>query len=116
MYSGRVTEDGDEQNESAPAPRPKRRIYFGPITIIVAIGVLCVYYLRQCRANRTHHVEFRALVDVESCRVRLEATPSKPIDPLALQTGVIAPWHVGFEASEGAELSLRIYGDATCGG
>jgi len=89
---------------------------FGPIAIVVALGVLGIWYFQHWRANRTHHVELRALVDVETCRVRVEYSPGPPLDPIAQQSGVLAPWHVGFEAREEQEISLRVYGDASCGG
>lgn len=112
-----VTHDeSSRESEPEPPPRPRRRLYFGPIAILVAVGVLVSFYVRQWRANRSHRVEMRALADVESCRVRLEVTPDHILNPLERQSGVVAPWHHGFEAMEGAELSLRVYGDASCGG
>ena len=89
---------------------------FGPIAIVIALVVLGIWYLQRWRSNRTHHVELRALVDVERCRVRLEYQPGPPLDPISQQSGVLAPWHLGFDAREGEEITLRVWGDASCGG
>ena len=105
LYSRAVSE--------APRGGPRR---FGPIAIAVALLVLGIWYFQRWRANRTHHIELRALVDVETCRVRVEYQPGPPLDPIAQQSGVLAPWHLGFEANEEQEVTLRVWGDASCGG
>jgi hypothetical protein len=48
--------------------------------------------------------------------VRLEYQPGPPLDAVSQQSGVLAPWHLGFDAREGEELTFRVWGDASCGG
>ncbi|MEO7097415.1 MAG: hypothetical protein ABI175_29405 [Polyangiales bacterium] len=93
------------------AARPERWVWW-PAFLLFAL-LLGFWGYRHWREGRTHHVVLRAL-GVDTCRVRVEFAPGKPLDALEQQTGVLTPWQREVEPLEGTDLSLRVYGDASC--
>ena len=90
--------------------RPKRNVW--PALLLLAV-VLAFWGYRHWRENRTHHVVFRVR-GLETCRVRVQLDPGKPLDAIEQQTGVLTPWQRELDPKEGTELTLRLYGDASC--
>ena len=93
------------------APRNKRYVPW-PALVLLAV-VLSFWGYRTWRQGRTHHVTFRAR-SIETCRVRVQFDPGPPLDAVEQQTGVLTPWQRELVARQETELSLRLYGDASC--
>ena len=93
------------------AARPKRT---GPWPALLLLGIVLAFWgYRTWRQNRTHHVTFRVR-GIETCRVRVQFDPGRALDPIEQQAGVLTPWQRDLDPREGTELSLRVYGDASC--
>ena len=107
--------DDDRASRSGRVAPPRARKGPARAVTLGIIAVIVVYVLaKRWHDHRSHHVTYRALADVESCRVNLDFEPGPTLDPLSKQTGVLTPWHGDFEALEESELSLRVYGDPSC--
>jgi hypothetical protein len=87
----------------------------GPMSVAIVILLIVAGFwaFKQYKESRTHPITFRAL-GVQTCRVRIQFDPGKPLDPIEQQTGVITPWQRDQVEREGTQLSLRVYGDASC--
>jgi hypothetical protein len=92
---------------------PARRSTLWPAAVLFVV-VLAFWGYRTWSDRRTHAVVFRALSG-QTCRVRVQLDPGPPLDPVEQQTGVVTPWQRAHEAKQSTELSLRVYGDASCG-
>ena len=91
--------------------RPARGAPWPALFLLVV--VLAFWGYRTWQERRTHHVVFRA-IGAETCRVRVQFDPGVPLDAVEQQAGVLTPWQRELEAKQETELSLRLYGDASC--
>jgi hypothetical protein len=95
----------------ASARKPTRPTPWPAIALLVVI--LAFWGYRRWSENRTHRVVFRANGG-QTCRVRVQFDPGAPLDAVEQQAGVLTPWQRELVAKQETELSLRLYGDASC--
>ena len=100
-----------KQDPEEGADRPRRGTPWPALFLLVV--VLAFWGYRTWQERRTHHVVFRA-IGAQTCRVRVQFSPGAPLDAVEQQAGVLTPWQRELDAKQETELSLRLYGDASC--
>ena len=118
-----VDDDERKADDSVSAARDGKRKARGSrsanplltaVLIAVLLSVLTFWGYREWKLRRTHAVIYRALSD-DTCRVRVQFTPERTVDPLEKQTGALTPWQTESRLTQETEATMLIYGDASCG-